>query len=45
MGPDRLLARDIEASVTFTVGGGALLAAELLEHAHAWQPGAHAAGA
>ncbi|WP_347754528.1 histidine ammonia-lyase [Agrococcus sp. ProA11] len=45
VGPDRFLARDIEAAVTFTVGGGALLAADLLEHADAWQPGAHAASA
>ncbi|MCH1884158.1 histidine ammonia-lyase [Agrococcus sp. ARC_14] len=38
IGPDRFLARDIEASVTFTVGGGALFAAELLDHAEAWVP-------
>ena len=38
IGPDRFLARDIEASVAFTVGGGALLAAGLLAHAEGWMP-------
>ncbi|SDS24563.1 histidine ammonia-lyase [Agrococcus carbonis] len=37
-GPDRFLARDIEASVAFAVGGGALIAADLRERAEAWMP-------
>ncbi|MGM1028792.1 MAG: histidine ammonia-lyase [Actinomycetota bacterium] len=44
IGPDRFLARDIEASVAFTVGGGALFAAGLLDRAHAWAPTETAAG-
>ncbi|WP_306233009.1 histidine ammonia-lyase [Agrococcus beijingensis] len=43
IGPDRFLARDIEASVAFTVGGGALIAAGLLRHAESWSPAADAA--
>ena len=38
IGPDRFLAADIEASVAFTVGGGALLAADLLDRVEAWAP-------
>lgn len=36
IGPDRFLARDIEASVAFTVGGGALIAAGLLDRIESW---------
>ncbi|MGC5077309.1 histidine ammonia-lyase [Agrococcus sp. DT81.2] len=36
IGPDRFLARDIEASVAFTVGGGALIAARLLDRVESW---------
>lgn len=36
VGPDRFLARDIEASVIFTVGGGALIAARLLDSVRSW---------
>src|SRR5690606_30572864 len=36
VGPDRFLARDIEASVAFAVGGGALLAAGLLDRIESW---------
>ncbi|MBO1769760.1 histidine ammonia-lyase [Agrococcus sp. TF02-05] len=43
IGPDRFLARDIEASVAFVVGGGALAAADLLGSADAWAPAAAAA--
>ena len=43
IGPDRFLARDIEASVAFAVGGGALLAAGLLDRAESWAPADEAA--
>ncbi|WP_405216185.1 histidine ammonia-lyase [Agrococcus sp. Ld7] len=36
VGPDRFLARDIEASVAFTVGGGALLGAGMLDRVESW---------
>lgn len=36
VGPDRFLARDIEASVAFVVGGGALITARLVEPRAAW---------
>ncbi|MDR7233395.1 histidine ammonia-lyase [Agrococcus sp. BE272] len=36
IGPDRFLARDIEASVAFVVGGGALIEAGLVEGGEAW---------
>ncbi|WP_083586798.1 histidine ammonia-lyase [Agrococcus sp. Marseille-P2731] len=36
IGPDRFLARDIEASLAFTVGGAALIEAGLLDTVEAW---------
>ena len=36
IGPDRFLARDIEASVAFVVGGGALIEAGLVTGGEAW---------
>ncbi|SFS03063.1 histidine ammonia-lyase [Agrococcus baldri] len=36
VGPDRFLARDIEASVAFAVGGGALIEAGLVDRIEAW---------